>query len=307
MCLLTDANNLKYMPIRVKITKVRKAISLVQKVNTKSSPKKMSGNWEEIKEYLPLSFLRYHQIIKQLPERNLENVIDFYGTVDLKGSNLLRPVAGFNSVNLFKGPLKVNIATISWLHVLKNDAADILASPFTPILNNGMIHELNQVFYENQNTTSRLKAVLLKFGIKLVLIKQSSEVCVSRAVFWSNNNPCIGISLTNQLDALAYELFRGLWYVFFSLNKKERISFLNFEADDQGSEAQDDEVKANNFAKKQLVASSMWDQILEDHFSNLIRGTNYFNRFTVHNAILIRRFRMEINSARFGTYRKMIY
>ena len=294
------------MPIRVKITKVRRVISLIQKVNAKSSPKEMSRIWEEIKEYLPLSFLR-HQIIKQLPWRNLENVIAFYGTADLKGSNLLRPVAGFNCINLFKGPLKVNIATISCLHVLKNDAADILTSPFRPVLNDDMIYELNQVFYENQNTISRLKDVLLKFGIKLVLIKESYEVRVSRAVFWSNDNPCISISLSYHLDTLAYELFRGLWYVFFSLNKKENISFLNFKGDDLKFDAQDDEVKANFFAKSQLVPSSIWDQILEDHVSTLIKGTNYFDRFTIHSSMLIRRFQMDINSAKFGTYRRMIY
>lgn len=138
----------------------------------------------------------------------------------------------------------------TWTLIAKHESAEIsLDHSYGSSRTEALVDELNDIFYENQNTQDRVKETLGKYGIKHIHLRNFEKTPVDGYSFWTGENPTIVVTCRyDRLDNYAFNIMHELGHIVKHLSPNSQNDFIESDAYEESSA----EKEANLFAQKQL-------------------------------------------------------
>lgn len=214
--------------------------------------------WNQLKEVLNLSYLKKRIGLTGTIEENVAVVFDYFGVSDI---GELRSIAS-NALAYFHMSSKhqtdpINLMT--WMILVRKKSKDEeLAARFEEKTVSSIIRDLNLIFYNNENTTSKVKNTLNGYGIKYIEEDHLDKTPVDGYSFWDGDHPTIAVTKRyNRIDNYAFAIMHELGHIVKHLYYDKSLNFIDSEAPSNGI---DKEKEANAFASKALRGDAPLDR-----------------------------------------------
>lgn len=189
----------------------------------------------------------------------IKNVLSFF---DVKNINQLKQafMEDFASAYFRKSKSFSNnsISLFTWKYMAYNMSQND-ESPCKSFNRTGLdeiIYSLNEIFYENDNTLSKIKELLNNHGIRFILLQNQKGIHIDGFSFWKGKNPTITLTLRGKkLDVLAFTLMHEICHVFNHLIKGDaRKTCISIDGEKDSIE----EKEADLFANTNLIPPKDW-------------------------------------------------
>lgn len=149
-----------------------------------------------------------------------------------------------------------NLNTWLLLTRISNDSCKTPSNPFSISKISDLIHRLNDVFYLNEDTLSKVSSLMDYFGIKFFIEKKLDKVPVDGYSFWKGAYPTIVITTRhNRIDNLAFTIFHELGHIVKHLYNNREEDYLDTTEGNKGVHIPKKEIEANDFARDCLWRS----------------------------------------------------
>jgi len=220
--------------------------------------------WKSLKSCLPVKDFRRQKIITDDPVKDLPELKKIYGTLNTEAikSQIQEPVAGYYRKS---EQLEVNMTNLTgWKQLVKYKASQVkITCEFDNTSANSLVESLHEIFRQNNNTKSKVKALLESYGILMVYQPHFEKTPVDGYSFVSGRNPVIAMSLRHKrIDNFAFTLFHELGHVYLHLLRNLHTEFLDIQDSYRGSDNLEEQ-EANAFAANHLIPPKSWQSFFE--------------------------------------------
>ncbi len=224
--------------------------------------------WNDLEELVPISFFKKQGHLESSSlNDDINKIYEIYEVEDIRS---LKHKVNTYQLSHFRKSSKFpenerNI--IAWSLLAKYKAKQEELKPFSKTNEGFLINELKRCFLKNENTLSKSKEILNKYGIKFFILDRPPKTPVDGKSFMSGKSPAIVLSLKyKRLDNFAFTLFHEIGHVFKHLitPKYKGVDFFV-----NGSNEKFEEFEANIYARNHLIDSESW--------SNFINSNSEFN------------------------------
>lgn len=182
----------------------------------------------------------------------------------------------------------------AWSSLAQYEAKNQKTNTFNFDNLNQLVSNLNNIFYENSDTTKRVQTLLNQFGIKMLLIDKLEKTPIDGFSFWSNNNPVIALTLRhNRIDNFAFTIMHEIGHIHLHLRNDRNRKFMDLTKKQNVDQC---EKEADNYAQESLIAVNIWQDILDNHLpldDNKIISLG--DQYKINPAILLGRVCYEMN------------
>ncbi|GAB3721091.1 MAG: ImmA/IrrE family metallo-endopeptidase [Flavobacterium sp.] len=220
--------------------------------------------WKELEEIIPVNYFKKEGIIKNDISEDINSIFKVYNVDNI--NDFKHFIKNYNFKHFRKSPAfeenKNNV--IAWSMLAEYNASQIKAKPFDKDKELLLIDELKKCFFRNHDTIDNTKKILLKYGIKFLILDRPGKTPVDGKSFMSNDNPTIVLTLKyNRLDNFAFTIMHELGHVFkhFTKPKYKHDSFFVIT-----SNTEQEEFEANTYARDHLISQEIWDDFLYSNF-----------------------------------------
>ncbi|WP_299051809.1 HigA family addiction module antitoxin [uncultured Polaribacter sp.] len=250
--------------------------------------------WSIIKEYVPVRYFKKHNyLIDELSEdiKAIKKIYDVETIDDLVNSFSKDKFAYYRKSEKLKIDDKNMFA---WSSLAQYEAKNQKTNTFNFDNLNQLVSNLNNIFYENSDTTKRVQTLLNQFGIKMLLIDKLEKTPIDGFSFWSNNNPVIALTLRhNRIDNFAFTIMHEIGHIHLHLRNDRNRKFMDLTKKQNVDQC---EKEADNYAQESLIAVNIWQDILDNHLpldDNKIISLG--DQYKINPAILLGRVCYEMN------------
>jgi HTH-type transcriptional regulator/antitoxin HigA len=243
--------------------------------------------WNIIKEYLPVNYFKKQGYLSEKIEENITKIKLIYSinTID----DLVN-IFATKKFAFYKKSEKLKIDDknmIAWNSLAEFEAKNQLINTFNFDNIEQLTKNLNNIFFENNNTLTKVKDVLNQFGIKFLAIEKLEKTPVDGYSFWSENNPAIAVTLRHsRIDNFAFTIMHEIGHIALHLKNNKEQKFLDL----THKEVNHFETEANDFAQKKLITENCWEDIITNYTPlNDEKIVEISNRYNIHPAIILGR------------------
>ncbi len=241
--------------------------------------------WSELGEIVPISFLKKQDFLNINSSDDIDKIYQIYDVKDFQ--SLKNKVETFNPTYFRKSSKfaenKENV--IAWSLLAEFKAKQEKVNPFILSNESLLIDELKKCFYKNEDTLSKSKKILNKYGIKFFVLERPSKTPVDGKSFMANGNPAIVLSLKyKRLDNFAFTLLHEVGHVFKHLIDP-KYSNTDFFVNSSNEELE--EFEANAYARNHLIDFVLWNDFIisNDEFNDDVI-LNFSKKIKVHPSII---------------------
>jgi HTH-type transcriptional regulator/antitoxin HigA len=243
--------------------------------------------WNIIKEYVPVNYFKKQGYLSEKIEENITKIKLIYSinTID----DLVN-IFATKKFAFYKKSEKLKIDDknmIAWNSLAEFEAKNQLINTFNFDNIEQLTKNLNNIFFENNNTLTKVKDVLNQFGIKFLAIEKLEKTPVDGYSFWSENNPAIAVTLRHsRIDNFAFTIMHEIGHIALHLKNNKEQKFLDL----THKEVNHFETEANDFAQKKLITENCWEDIITNYTPlNDEKIVEISNRYNIHPAIILGR------------------
>ena len=243
--------------------------------------------WNIIKEYVPVNYFKKQGYLSEKLEENINKIKLIYSinTID----DLVNIIA-IKKFAFYKKSEKLKIDDknmIAWNSLAEFEAKNQLINTFNFDNIEQLTKNLNNIFFENNNTLTKVKDVLNQFGVKFLTIEKLEKTPVDGYSFWSENNPAIAVTLRHsRIDNFAFTIMHEIGHIALHLKNNKEQKFLDL----THKEVNHFETEANDFAQKKLISENCWDDIITNYIPlDDEKIIEISNRYNIHPAIILGR------------------
>lgn len=251
--------------------------------------------WKVIKEYVPINYFRKNGYLIDNLKEDIQIIKMIY---NVNSMDELVSTYNKNKLAFYRKSDKLqidekNMFAWSSLAYYKAKIQNVNTFNFDNI--NQLYKDLNKIFFENNNTITKVQSVLNQYGIKLVLIPKLDKTPIDGFSFWSMNNPAIALTLRhNRIDNLAFTIMHEIAHIDLHLKSNKEKSFMDFT---NKSKSDNFETEADMFAQEKLISKDLWNEIVKKEF--LVGDEKIIEiaeKHLVNPAILLGRISFETNN-----------
>jgi HTH-type transcriptional regulator/antitoxin HigA len=243
--------------------------------------------WNIIKEYVPVNYFKKQGYLSEKIEEYITKIKLIYSinTID----DLVN-IFATKKFAFYKKSEKLKIDDknmIAWNSLAEFEAKNQLINTFNFDNIEQLTKNLNNIFFENNNTLTKVKDVLNQFGIKFLAIEKLEKTPVDGYSFWSENNPAIAVTLRHsRIDNFAFTIMHEIGHIALHLKNNKEQKFLDL----THKEVNHFETEANDFAQKKLITENCWEDIITNYTPlNDEKIVEISNRYNIHPAIILGR------------------
>ncbi|NHM02444.1 HigA family addiction module antitoxin [Flavobacterium difficile] len=243
--------------------------------------------WNIIKEYVPVNYFKKQGYLSEKLEENITKIKLIYSinTID----DLVN-IFATKKFAFYKKSEKLKIDDknmIAWNSLAEFEAKNQLINTFNFDNIEQLTKNLNNIFFENNNTLTKVKDVLNQFGVKFLAIEKLEKTPVDGYSFWSENNPAIAVTLRHsRIDNFAFTIMHEIGHIALHLKNNKEQKFLDL----THKEVNHFETEANEFAQKKLITENCWEDIITNYIPlNDEKIVEISNRYNIHPAIILGR------------------
>ena len=232
-------------------------------------------DWKTIKKLLPLAALKKLGKIKGNVQENVQNVFQMFR---INSSEELRSMRAAEQEVYLRRSFKVHFdedTLFTWKHYCFDEATKVeVSNSFDKGSIGALSQELVKIFYENDDTFSRVEKAFFNAGIRLLYIDKVGQLPVDGMSFWRDDNPTVVLTRRmKNIDSFAFSTMHELGHVKYHLKKGEE-TWINFDTTDRDKL----EAEADAFARDVFIGQNDWLRFMET-----VKG---INPFAVHPRIL---------------------
>ncbi|WP_313375038.1 HigA family addiction module antitoxin [Chishuiella sp.] len=243
--------------------------------------------WNVIKTFVPIADFKKMGHLTDSIEENINKIYEIFKVNNI--NDFIDQFANRKFAYYRKSEkLTVNEKNLfSWSALAEYEASLMSVCEFNENNQLGLLEELKNIFYRNNNLIESIKSTLSKFGIKLIILKKFDKTPVEGYSFWSDDNPTVVLSLRyNRVDYVAFTLFHELGHIFLHLVENKEYKFLDI--DDKTRTVYEDE--ADNFARNNLIPINLWKKFKTIKFPVQDKSILTFsNEHQIHPSIVFGR------------------
>src|SRR5690606_25316712 len=258
--------------------------------------------WTIIQQVTPVKFFKKQGMLSGDPVEDIPVIKGIYGISNLEEMAAVVANERFAHFRRSEKQVSEKRSIIGWYKLCEFRASKINVVEFNQSVCTSLISDLNQIFYENENTLLRVKSVLNEAGIKLVIQERGESMPIDGVSFWSGGRPAIGITLRyKRLDWLAFTLFHELGHVFCHLVNNSDAVIIDLENTDYEYKKTKEEIQADEFARNSMIAPDLWEafsskeRIADKHI------LEFSERAKIHPSIILGRRCFETNNYKVRT------
>lgn len=192
-----------------------------------------------------------------------------------------------------------------WQSMVEDEASKISIPKFKFAPYADLIEQLNEIFYHNIETLSKVEKVLNLWGIKFILQEKLPKTPIDGCSFWSDSNPVIAMTLRHKrLDNFAFTLFHELGHIYLHISKDRELKFV----DGEEFKKDDFENEADDFAQKALIPEKVWKEIYQKGENTTLTDIrSYGEKYGISASIIIGRLQyVTKNYSKFNKEKKNI-
>ena len=256
--------------------------------------------WEIIKEYVPIKYFKKFKYFTDSIEEDIKIIMNIYNVSTIDG---LVDSATKNKFAFYRKSDKLQIDEknmLAWSSIANYEAAQQESNKFYSENIDQLCIQLNEVFYNNENTLDNTKRVLNQFGIKFITIPKLEKTPIDGYSFWSGDNPAIALTLRHsRIDNFAFTLMHEIGHIALHLSNDRNSEFIDFYREKDESLA---EKEADDFAQTKLISTKVWNEIIEKHTPlNDDKIIDLSLHYSINSAILFGRVCYEMEAYAFKT------
>ena len=256
--------------------------------------------WEIIKEYVPVKYFKKFKYFTDSIEEDIKIIMNIYNVSTIDG---LVDSAAKNKFVFYRKSDKLQIDEknmLAWSSIATYEASQQESNKFYSVNINQLCIQLNEVFYNNENTLENTKRVLNQFGIKFITIPKLEKTPIDGYSFWSEDNPAIALTLRHgRIDNFAFTLMHEIGHIALHLSNDRNSEFIDFYRGKNESIA---EKEADDFAYAKLISTEIWNEIIEKHIPlNDDKIIELSSCYSISSAILYGRACYEMDTYAFKT------
>ncbi len=250
--------------------------------------------WSIIREYVPVRYFKKHNYLIDELEADIKKVKEIYDveTVDDLVTSFSKDKFAYYRKS---EKLKIDDKNMfAWSSLAQYEARNQNANTFNFDNLTQLSINLNNLFYQNNDTINRVQTLLNQFGVKMLLIDKLEKTPIDGFSFWSNRNPVIALTLRhNRIDNFAFTVMHEIGHIDLHLRNDRNRKFMDLTKKQNLSEC---EKEADNYAQKSLIPKTIWQEILDNHLPlNDDKIISLGNNYGINPAILLGRVCYEMN------------
>lgn len=208
--------------------------------------------WMMIREHVNVSSLKKRLALGSDMEGNISQVFSAMGVTSItEFEERAQSYGGRFKMSTTVQTSPENLLT--WTLIAKNDSNSIeLEDTFSKDKLPELQGKLNEVFYRNEDTEEKVKALLNSYGIKFINnCKRLDQVPVDGFSFWHGPNPTIVVTKRmDRIDNYAFTIMHELGHIALHLTSDCKRDFIDL--DNKIQHFTNDEDQANEYATKAL-------------------------------------------------------
>lgn len=256
--------------------------------------------WEIIKEYVPIKYFKKFKYFTDSIEEDIKIIMNIYNVSTIDG---LVDSAAKNKFAFYRKSDKLQIDEknmLAWSSIATYEAAQQESNKFYSENIDQLCIQLNEVFFNNENTLENTKRVLNQFGIKFITIPKLEKTPIDGYSFWSGDNPAIALTLRHsRIDNFAFTLMHEIGHIALHLSNDRNSEFIDFY---RGKDESLAEKEADDFAQTKLISTKVWNEIIEKHIPlNDDKIIDLSLHYSINSAILFGRACYEMDAYAFKT------
>lgn len=162
-----------------------------------------------------------------------------------------------------------------------------------------IVNNLNTIFYENNDTMSRVTNILTQNGIKPFFIKNIKDTAIGSFSFWLDKTPIVVLIIPEmKIDILAFSLLHELFHVFKCHDNRKKDSLC---LSIKGHLNTSQEKEAYDYLTEQLFPTKEWQL-----FKGMIRHENkytihelindYSKQYHIHPSIVLHKYKLDFDA-----------
>ncbi len=249
--------------------------------------------WNIIKEYVPVNYFKKHKYLTDSLKDDIKMIFSIYKVDSVDA--LIKSVAQ-NKFAFYRKSKKLQVDEkniFAWSSLASFEASHQKVNAFYLENIEQLVIQLNQIFYQNNDTVNNTKKILNQYGIKFITVPKLEKTPIDGYSFWSENNPAIAITLRHKrIDNFAFTIMHEIGHIVKHLSKNKKEKYIDIHKAYKNNIA---EREADNFAKNKLISPNIWNDIFENNLP-LNDGAiiELGKKFSINPAILLGRISFEI-------------
>ncbi|HXT84316.1 MAG TPA: HigA family addiction module antitoxin [Verrucomicrobiae bacterium] len=220
--------------------------------------------WNEVKKYVPISYFKKLGYITGKPDEDVGIIKEIYGVDDIYK---IRGLIERPQLVKYRKSNKLNVELVNlvaYVKLVEFKSKKIKVNNFDKSRKNALIQNLKKVFIDI-NVIENTRLTLSEFGIKLITEDKPEKAPVDAIAFWSDSNPAIAVTLRfKRIDNFVFNIFHELGHIFEEHLEKENGKPIIDDLDDS-TIGSIEEAQADNFAKENLIPSSIWSSFIANN------------------------------------------
>lgn len=230
--------------------------------------------WSLIKKKIPVSVLKKLGEVGGNVKENVQNVLQMF---EVKSAEELLKLKKSEQTAFLRRSYKIHFdedTLFTWKHYCFHEARKVaIGISFKEENIDLLTNELIKIFYENENTYSRVREAFFNAGIRLLYIDKVGQLPVDGMSFWRDNNPTVVLTRRmKNIDSFAFSTMHELGHVKHHL-KKDQTEYINFDTTERDSI----EAKADEFAQNVFIEKNEWQRFMDN--------VKDINPFAIHKRI----------------------
>ena len=243
--------------------------------------------WNIIKEYVPVNYFKKQGYLTETLEENINKIKLIYAITTIDD---LVNIFATKKFAFHKKSEKLKIDDrnmMAWNSLAEFEAKNQVINTFNFDNIEPLTKNLNNIFFENNNTLLKVKKVLNQYGIKFLTIEKLEKTPVDGYSFWSENNPSIAVTLRHsRIDNFAFTIMHEIGHIALHLKNNKEQKFLDLTQ----KAVNNYETEANDFAQKKLISENCWNDIINNYIPlNDDKITEISKIYNIHPAIILGR------------------
>lgn len=250
--------------------------------------------WKQIKKYIPFSYFRKVKVLVDDKKKDIPMIFNIYGVNKVEELATIE-LAGIERFKKSSAHAVDDVNTTGWVQFIRFLAKQKKVRPFSFDIEDTLIMELKQVFFE-EKVLEKVEALFAKYGIIFVVQPKPDKVPVDGITFWLDKNPVIAVTTRyKRLDNLAFTILHELGHIFLHLKNDKKKEFID-DVESSKSKEFREEVEANIYAENNLIPKVEWE-VLTRTTSKFSSGIikEFAAEVNIHPAIALGRLKKEQN------------
>lgn len=269
-------------------------------INTKIVERKKNIEiWKVISQYCSIKCFEKLNLIGSNISENIKTIYSIFGITSVE--ELITLYSQEKEVSYFKKSERLKsdpVNIFSWKRYAFYESSKIQCDEdFDKGSLETLVNELKHLFVINRNTIDNTKKILLRYGIKFIIISKFDKTPVDGFSFWQGKNPTIVLTLRlNKIDNYAFALLHEIYHVYMHLYNNKELKYIAIE----GAEINNCEEEANEFAKCSLISKDLWNTFLKQHsmispHAMQMKIKQFAHQHNINEAIVLGFYQHDIN------------